>query len=195
MHNWDPNSGSIGKNKNWFAIKVRDRFERRVTEGMEYKNIETFLPVNSFRRRWSDRVKTLDVPLFAGYAFCRIERAHRVPILTIPGVQYFVGAAREPAPVPDSEIESIRALLRSGVTPSPRPYLAGGEQVRIEDGPLRGVQGVLLMGEDGDQLVVSISLLQRSLTVTVDRDSVAALSGVRSTALCGAEARPDRLFL
>jgi transcription antitermination factor NusG len=164
------------KNRFWFAVKVRGRFEKSVTECIGSKGIETFLPVYSERRRWSDRVKTFEVPLFAGYAFCRIRPADRLPILTIPGVLHFVGFGRELVPVAESEIESIRSLLRSGTTPVPRPYLAEGERVCVAEGPLRGVEGVLLRGGDADHLVVSINLLQRSVAVTIDRDSLVSLT-------------------
>lgn len=174
MHGWDSNGGSMDKTK-WFALKVRERYERAISDAIAGKDIETFLPAYSVRRQWSDRVKKHEVPLFAGYVFCRVEPAERMPILTIPGVHYFVGIGHEPEPIGDSEIESIRALIRSGVAPFPRAYLAEGERVRVEDGPLRGVEGVLLREGNADQLVVSIELLHRSVAVTLDRDSVAPL--------------------
>jgi transcription antitermination factor NusG len=171
----------MGKNKFWFAIKVRERFERSVSGTMESKDIETFLPAYPVPRRWTDRVKVLEVPLFAGYVFCRIDPADRAQVLTIPGVHYFVGAGRVPMPVADSEIESIRTLIQSNATLSCRPYLSQGERVRVDDGPLRGVEGVLLEGgqDDADQLVVSIELLQRSVGVAIDRDSLTPLQPAR----------------
>ena len=172
MPAWDPNSGSMDENNFWFALKVRERYERHIADALAAKDIESFLPVYSVRRQWSDRVKSLEVPLFAGYVFCRINPARRSPILIIPGVQYFVGIGREPQPVEDSEIESIRTLVRSGMASSPRPYLTEGQRVRVQDGPLRGVEGVLVKAGDAHQLVLSIDLLQRSVAVTLDRDSV-----------------------
>ena len=174
MTKWDSNGGSMQETIFWFAVKVRAHFEHRIANALDGKGIETFLPLYPVRRKWSDRVKTIELPLFPGYLFCRIDPAKRMPVLTVPGVHYFVGAAMIPQPLADSEIESIRALARSGAA-VPRPYLATGERVRVEDGPLRGVEGVLLHGGDADQLVVSIELLKRSVALTIDRDSLAPL--------------------
>jgi transcription antitermination factor NusG len=167
----------MGKNKFWFALKVRERFERSVAGTMESKDIEAFLPAYSVSRRWTDRVKVLEVPLFAGYVFCQIDPADRAQVLTIPGVHYFVGGGRVPMTVADSEIESIRTVVQSNAKVSCRPYFTQGERVRVEDGPLRGVEGVLAEGcaDDVDQLVVSIELLQRSVSVAIDRDLLTPL--------------------
>lgn len=175
MNKCDSNGDSMGENKSWFAVKVRERFERNICEGLEGKDIETLLPVYSVERRWSDRVKTFEIPLFSGYVFCRIDPAKRMPVLSIPGVQYFAGIGHAPEPLSDSEADSILALMRAGAAATPRPYLAEGERVRVKDGPLRGMEGVLSRGGDADQLVVSIDLLHRSVALTIDRDSLTSL--------------------
>jgi transcription antitermination factor NusG len=179
MHKCDSHDGSMGEKKFWFAVKVRERFERNIADGMDGKDIETLLPMYAVKRGWSDRIKITEVPLFAGYVFCRIDPADRLPVLTIPGVHYFAGIGRAPEPIADSEIGSLLALVRSGAAAQPRPYLIEGESVRVEDGPLRGAEGILLRVGDTDQLVLSIQMLQRSVAVTLDRDSVAPLERAR----------------
>jgi transcription termination/antitermination protein NusG len=165
----------MSENMFWFAVKVREKFEGVVSKGMNAKNIETFLPTYSVRRRWSDRVKMLSVPLFPGYAFCRLHPSDRRAVLTIPGVHYVVGFGREPAPLEESEIESIRTLVRSGADLSPRRYLVEGERVCVEDGPLRGVVGVFLRTGNRGELVVSIQLLRRSVSIAIAPDLIAPL--------------------
>lgn len=168
MQKWDSNGGSMDGKRSWFAVKVRERWEQQIAEALIAKNIETFLPLATERRKWSDRVKTITTALFPGYIFCRVDPASRLPVLVIPGVHYFAGAAHVPEPVPDSEIESMQALMRSGLTALSRPYFSKGDRVRIWEGPLRGVEGVLLEAAHGLELVVSISLLQRSVAVVID---------------------------
>lgn len=176
----DRNCNSTKSEKAWFAVKVRERFERTVSRTIESKDIETFLPVYSVPSRRTDRTKMLEAPLFPGYAFCRIDPTCRLPILTIPGVQHFVGFGRFPSPIPDSEIESLRILARSRIAGSPGPCISRGERVRVEVGPLRGMEGVLLaFGKHLHQLVVCVELLQRSVAVTVDRDAVVPLDAPR----------------
>jgi transcription antitermination factor NusG len=175
MSKCDSNGDSMVENKSWFAVKVRERFERNICEGLEGKDIETLLPVYSVERRWSDRVKMLEVPLFSGYVFCRIDPAKRMRVLSVPGVHYFAGIGQAPQPISDSEAESLRALVRAGAAATPRSYLAEGERVRVQDGPLRGMEGVLLRGGDADQLVLSIDLLHRSVALTIDRASLTSL--------------------
>ncbi len=179
MRNWDSDGGSTPESstKFWYAVKVRQRFERMIESALLGKGIETFAPLYTERRRWSDRIKEVEVPLFSGYLFCRIDPEHRMPVLTIPGVQYFVGIGRAPAAVADEEIESLRAVVRSGALFAPRPYLAAGERVRVEEGPLRGAEGILVREKGTDELVVSVSLLQRSVAVTVERDAVVPADG------------------
>lgn len=109
------------------------------------------------------------MPLFPGYVFCRFDVVDRLPLLIIPGVVCVVGLGKTPLPVKDEEIEAIRTLVASGLPLQPWPLLAVGDRVRIEEGPLRGVTGAVMAVKGTLQLVVSVTLLQRSVTVTMDR--------------------------
>ncbi|MCC6164554.1 MAG: UpxY family transcription antiterminator [Acidobacteria bacterium] len=151
----------------WFALRVKPRAERVVADVLDGKGYEYFLPMHRERRRWSDRVKTVDTPLFAGYLFCRFDVQFRLPILTSPGVLHVVSIGKVPEPIPDEEIESLQVLTRSGLTLEPWPFLQIGEQVRIVAGPLAGAAGVVQSVKDRDRLVVSVTLLQRSVAVVV----------------------------
>lgn len=151
----------------WFALRVKPRAERVVADVLDGKGYEYFLPMHRERRKWSDRVKTVETPLFGGYVFCRFDVQHRLPILTSPGVLHVVSIGKVPEPIPDEEIASLQVLANSGLALESWPYLQIGEQVRIVGGPLAGASGIVQSVKDRDRLVVSVSLLQRSVAVVV----------------------------
>lgn len=159
----------------WYALHVRPRAERMVAEMLREKGYEPFLPTHVSRRRWSDRVKELDMPLFPGYLFCRVTPSSAGPIVTTQGVLRIVGAPGAPLPVDDAEIDALRTVVESRLRLEPWPYLRVGQRVRIEAGPLRGLHGVLVRVSDQQRLVVSVSLLQRSVAVEIDGLSIAPL--------------------
>ena len=161
----------------WFAIRVRPRYEKQVAQSIEAKGIPTFLPTYATCRRWSDRTKQVQVPLFDGYVFCRLDPDYRMPVLVTPGVFHFVGIGKTPVPVDDREMAAIQTAVQSGSMIHSWPFLREGDRVRINEGPLRNVEGILVRDADADQVVISITLLQRSLAVHVDR---AWLTPIRS---------------
>jgi transcription antitermination factor NusG len=95
----------------WFALRLRSNFEKTTAQLLEYRGYEVFLPTYRTRRRWSDRVKEIEAPFFAGYLFCRIDISHRLPVLTTPGVVGIVGRGKVPEPVGDHEITAVRAIV------------------------------------------------------------------------------------
>jgi transcription antitermination factor NusG len=159
----------------WFALQVRMRHESGVAEHLESKGYEWFLPHYRERRRWSDRIKEVDAALFPGYLFCRFNPLNRLPILKTPGVTQIVGYNRVPVPVDEQEIEAIRTLVDSGMPNFPCAYLGVGSKVRIEAGALRGLEGLLTEVKGKRRLVLSITLLQRSVAVEIDSESVSVL--------------------
>jgi transcription antitermination factor NusG len=130
------------------------------------------MPTHRVRRRWSDRVKDLDVPLFPGYVFCRFNPTNRLSVLTQPGVTGVVSFGNGPCPLEENEIETLQTLVASGLAVQPWPYLHIGKRVRIGSGALSGVEGLLIQVKNECRLVVSVNLLQRSLAVEVDSDGI-----------------------
>lgn len=153
----------------WYALWVRSRHEKSVAELLAGKGFETFLPMYTSRRRWSDRMQEVELPLIPGYVFCRFDTSVRLPILTTPGIVQIVSAGKSPQPVDELEMQSLITAVHSGVHLQMWPFLKSGQRVSIEEGPLRSLEGVLLSTKGLDRLVLSISLLQRSIAVTVDR--------------------------
>jgi transcription antitermination factor NusG len=159
----------------WFALQVRTRHELGVVGILEGKGYELFLPLYQCRKRWSDRIVNVELPLFPGYLFCRFNPQDRLPIVTTPGVIQVVGYNRLPIAVEDSEIRAIQTLVTSGLPNRPWPFLEVGDPVRIEAGPLRGLEGLLIDFKGNHRLVLSIALLHRAVAVEIDSVSVKSL--------------------
>jgi transcription antitermination factor NusG len=170
-------------NQSWYALRVGSRFENTVARHLNGRDHECFLPLYKCRRRWSDRIKEIELPLFPGYVFCKFDPLNRLPILSIPGVVNIVGVRRVPLPVNEDEIAAIQTAVKSGLPTQPWPFLQIGQRVRIEYGPLCGVEGILLGFRGRQRLVLSVTLLQRSVAVQVDESWVQAMpNGGRSNA-------------
>src|SRR5271156_1758339 len=163
----------------WFALQVRTRYEAGVADQLSRQGYDRFLPLYKLRKRWSDRIKEVDAPLFPGYLFCRFNPQDRLPILKTPGVIQIVGFKTGPAVVDEAEIRSIQTLVAAGVPHQPWPFLAAGDRVRIESGPLLGLEGILIDVKRSHRLVLSVTLLQRSVAVEIDSALVAAVSPAR----------------
>ena len=162
--------------RQWFALRVKSRYEKLVATVAHNKGFEEFLPLYQCRRRWSDRFKSVELPLFPGYVFCRLNPEFRLPILTIPGVLHFVGLGRIPVPIDDAEVAAIQTAVRSGLEIEPWPFLNVGQQIRVEAGPLAGLEGILIDMRKKTRIVVSVSLLQRSVGVEIEADWVRPLN-------------------
>jgi transcription antitermination factor NusG len=123
----------------WYALQVRQRYEKITSTVLRNKGYREFLPLYHARRRWSDRMAEIDLPLFPGYVFCQFDiHEHHAPVVTTPGVIQLVGIGRTPLPIEESEMAAIRAIIASGLPAEPWPYLAAGNAVRIEHGSLAG---------------------------------------------------------
>lgn len=153
----------------WFALSVVPRKEKVTASTLRAKGYEDFLPMYSTKRRWSDRVKVVEMPLFPGYVFCRFDAKVRLPILKVPTVMSVAGLGKTPEPIPDAEIEALQRVCKSGMEAIPCPYLTVGAKVRLTQGPLNGVEGILTAA-NANSIVLSVTLLQRSVSVKVDRE-------------------------
>lgn len=161
-------------NKDWYGVRVRPKDEARASSGLAARGFEAFLPTRHIRRRWSDRVKTLEEPLFPGYLFCKFRPEERVKVLDAPAVIQILGIGATPTPMSETEIEDLQTMVSSRLMLTPWPYLRSGQRVRIGHGPLAGIDGIVTQAEDGNsRVVVSVSLLQRSVATEIERDWIA----------------------
>lgn len=156
----------------WYAVQVRSRQEVQVAQQFNGKGYEHFLPMRKRRKVWSDRIRESDEPIFPGYLFCRFDPLYRLPILTTPNVIQIVGYNRKPVAVDESEIRALQTLIASGVANQTCPFLEVGDRVRIESGALRGLEGILVDTRSRRRLILSVSILQRSVAVEIDSELV-----------------------
>jgi transcription antitermination factor NusG len=159
----------------WFALCVRSKYERRVADALISKGYDCLLPIYREQRKWSDRTKILELPLFPGYVFSRFDVEVRLPILTTPGVLTVAGIGKIPQPLDSGEVEQIRKVTAVGAPAQPWPFLKIGQRVRITAGPLTGVEGLLMQRRGETKVVLSVTLLEKSIAVQVESDSIRLL--------------------
>lgn len=167
----------------WYALQVWSRKENSVSSYLQGLGFECFLPTYKSQRKWSDRVKELEQPLFPGYLFCRFDFQNRRPLVMAPGVLHIVGNGKVPLPVATEEIERIQLAVHSDALRQPWPYIEVGERVRVNHGSLRGLEGILINFKGSHRVVLSVSLLQRSVAVEVDIGWVTALESEKSQSI------------
>lgn len=159
----------------WFALGVTARHEKAVARILNQKGYETLLPLYVNRHDYGNRTREFELPLFPGYVFCRLDASVRLPVLTTPGVVQIVGAGRTPIPVDSGEILAIRTVVRARARMVPWPFWKTGQRGRVVRGPLSGIEGIVTTVKESVRMLLSVSLLQRSLLVELDADCVRPL--------------------
>jgi transcription antitermination factor NusG len=152
---------------NWYAVQTRSRHEKMVAHQLERQGFATFLPLTTQLRQWSDRRKLVELPLFPGYAFLRMvyQPEQRLRVLGTEGIVDFVGKHGQGTPIPDEQIEHIQTLMAAKVPLEIHPFLKVGQRVKIRGGSLDGTEGSLV-GQASDRiLVISVELIQRSVSI------------------------------
>jgi len=156
----------------WFAAYTAPRHEKHVSQQMRRRGIQNFLPLYKSMRRWKDRRKELELPIFPGYVFVRIAPRERMGVLQAPGVVYLVSFQGRPAALPDVEIDTLQRQLSQGGGFQPHPFLTIGRRVRVHSGPMAGVEGILIRKKDKFRIVISIEMIRQSVAIEVDQADV-----------------------
>lgn len=164
----------------WYAAYTCANHEKRVAKQLEERAVEHFLPVYGSIRRWKDRKVKLELPLFPGYVFVHLALRDRLRVLQTPGVARLVGFGGLPTALPDQEIDMMRSSLEKQLRLEPHPYLTAGRRVRLKSGPLAGLEGILVRRKGLLRLVLSLDLIQRSVTVEVGANDVEAIVSARA---------------
>jgi transcription antitermination factor NusG len=167
----------------WYALKVRARSEAVAAAALLNRGYQSFAPSYRERRKYSDRIKIVELAAFPGYIFARFGSQDKVPVLTSPGVASVVRCAGIPTPIEDNEIAAIRRLLAGGAQPI--PYLRCGQRVRIEYGVFAGTEGVLTRIDNRSFLTLSVEVLHRSIAVSIDENQVWGLESRLALAATG----------
>lgn len=159
-----------GCQESWYAVQTRARHERVVVQRFQEKGLTTFLPVYTEMRRWSDRWKSVELPLFSCYVFVKIMPTNedRLRVLCTDSVFDLVGTPRQGTPIPDDQIDAVRTIMNERMNWETFPFLKIGQRVRIRSGSLAGVEGILVARNGKRSVVVSVDAIQRSLAVRVE---------------------------
>lgn len=158
--------------RHWYAVYTRPCHEAQVARHFGVRAIEGYLPQYRVVHRWKNGcTKKLDLPLFPGYIFAHVVSTERVRLLEVPSVLSVVGTAGRPTPLPDSDIEALRAGL-SMRRAEPHPFLKVGERARIRHGALAGMEGVIVRSKNNLRVVISLDLIMQSVAVEVDWDEL-----------------------
>jgi transcription elongation factor/antiterminator RfaH len=159
---------SVTSKASWYALQVRSRKEGYVASQIQGQGYECLLPTYKSVRKWSDRMKEIEQPLFPGYLFCRFDFQNRRPVTTTPGVLQIVGYGRTAVSVSDEEIQALQLAVASEMPKQPWPYLEVGQRVRVNYGTLSGLEGILVNVKGNHRVILSVTLLQRSVAMEVE---------------------------
>lgn len=167
----------VDRRESWYAVQTRARHERVVMQRFQDKGLTAFLPVVTEKRRWSDRWKEVEMPLFSCYVFVKIMATNedRLRVLCTDSVFDFVGATRQGTPIPDEQIEAVQTIVNERMNWETFPFLKIGQRVRIRSGSLTGVEGILVSRNGKRSVVVSVDAIQRSLAVRVEGYEIEAV--------------------
>jgi transcription antitermination factor NusG len=152
----------------WYAAWVMPRHEKTVSRLLKQLGYREFLPLYEARRRWSDRVKKVRLPLFSGYVFCQLDAGNPAKIVSLPGILSIVKNGNRWAAIDAAELAAIQRVVNGNVAVEPCPFVTKGDCVRIESGPLAGLSGILQEVHGRRQLVLSISEIARSVAVAIN---------------------------
>jgi len=161
----------------WFALAVRSNHEKAVSAALRSRGFEEFLPLCTVRRKWADRYKSLQLPLFPGYVFCHFPLFSRIAVLATPGVACVIGRGSTPEPVSETEILNIQRVVTSEFPIHPCEFIATGQRAVITSGALEGVEGIVQKVKGNLRLVMSIDLLRRSVAVEIETERVKSVGG------------------
>ncbi|RMF09632.1 MAG: UpxY family transcription antiterminator [Candidatus Neomarinimicrobiota bacterium] len=152
----------------WIAVYTKPRHEKKVMAEFEKRMIQHYLPLVRRKRRWSDRMKWVDMPLFPSYIFARIELKNSLYVLQTPGVHHIVKHGQEIARVPEQQIESVRIMLEGEDLPETEDYFVEGDEAEVIGGPMRGLQGIVIRRAARNHIVIRIDAIRTAISVQID---------------------------
>lgn len=171
-HDTGVDAADIPPDRQWYAVFTMPQNEKSAARHLSHRDVESFLPTYSTVRTWKNRQRVdLVLPLFPSYLFVRIGRRERGKVLGSPGVLRIVGSNREPIPVPEETIEFLRSDLCARKL-EPYRELAVGQRVRIRNGAMRGLQGVLVRRNNNLRFVLTVDLINQHAAVEIGAENL-----------------------
>ena len=160
---------SSEQNKKWIAVYTKPRHEKTVEKELLKKEFEVYLPLLKQRRKWSDRKKWVEFPLFRSYIFVKTEIKNALFVLQTLGVVKVVKFGGEVAVIQNDSIQAIKLMIEGGYSPEATDYFVKGDPVEVKDGPLKGLVGEVIRVDNHDRLVVRVDAIQHSVSVQINR--------------------------
>ncbi len=159
----------------WYAVHVKSRHEKMVVGQLEARGIVNWLPLIERRKKWSDRYKLVNEPLFAGYVFTGAsDPSEIIPVLETRGVVRIIGSGNRPYAIPPSQLQSVWSALQSKLVVDPYPHLVEGTPVRVKRGPMMGTEGILVEKRKKHLFVLSVEMIGQSIALEIDADNLEA---------------------
>ena len=156
-------------NKKWIAVYTKPRHEKTVENELLKKGFEVYLPILKERRKWSDRKKWVEFPLFRSYIFVKTEIKNSLFVLQTMGVVKVIKFGGEVAVIQNDSIRAIKLMIEGGYMPEAIDYFVKGETVEVKSGPLKGLIGEVIRVDNSDRLLVRVDAIQHSVSVQIDR--------------------------
>lgn len=156
----------------WYVLYTLPQFEKKVKRELAALKYECYLPIRSLLRRWSDRIKKIEEPLFRNYIFARSAPQSRYNLLELNGVLRFVCLDGKPVVLPEKEIEKIKLIESSFDDIDNESYYTAGDQVRVVSGVFAGIEGVLIRKLTGSRLLIKFPLLKQAVSVEMPEKNV-----------------------
>ncbi len=160
----------------WYAVYTRSRFEKKVVQQFHARGVEHWLPLLTQMRQWKDRRKRVEMPLFPGYVFVRIDLENQLGVLSVDGVVNLVGRAGTPEPIPSDQLDQVRQLLKHPERVRIERYVSEGDRVEIVSGPFAKVRGTILEVHGRHRVLVGVDLIRQGVSVEVDLETVRMLN-------------------
>ena len=151
----------------WIAVYTKSRHEKVVIQELEKNDIEAYCPILKERRQWSDRKRWVEFPLFRSYVFAKIELKNSLYILQTIGVHHIVKFQGNISTIPDGIIQNIKSMIDGGFTVEQVEYFVKGDEVKVVDGPLKGMEGIVVKIKNENKLVLKVTAIQQAISVQI----------------------------
>ena len=151
----------------WIAVYTKSRHEKVVIQELENKNIEAYCPIFKERRQWSDRKRWVEFPLFRSYVFAKIELKNSLYVLQAMGVHHIIKFQGNISIIPNEIIQNIKSMIDGGFTVEQAEYFLKGDEVIVVDGPLKGMDGIVVKIKNENKLVLKVAAIQQAIAVQI----------------------------
>lgn len=157
--------------KRWYTLRTMPQHEKKVAAYLQKKGVELYLPLVTKKRKWSDRIKMIDFPLFPGYLFVRFDWFDGFrTILQHNGALDFIRVEGLPQPMREEDVANLKLLVESALDlqADPDANFPPGQEIEVRYGPLKGVRGVVSRVKNKQRICIHVPLLNQMVSAEVD---------------------------